>query len=82
MDSRKSGVLGQVPAGLRFKMATVKIYKYDYTDTRLAQPARAKRMGTKDYIESVHGWIVEGSEIEVDASKVDADGKTEVGVCG
>jgi hypothetical protein len=59
-------------------MATVKVYQYNYTDAKLGQPARAKRMGTKEYIERVNGWIVEGSEIEVDASKVDADGKTEL----
>ena len=59
-------------------MATVRIYKYDYTDSKLGQSARAKRMGTKEYIERVNGWIVEGSEIEVDASKVDAEGKTEL----
>jgi hypothetical protein len=34
-------------------MPTVKIYRYDYTDTRLGQPARAKRMGTKEYIEEL-----------------------------
>jgi hypothetical protein len=63
-------------------MTTVKIYKYDYTDTKLGQPARATRMGTKEYIESVHGWIVEGSDMEVDVSKVDSDGKTEIGFSG
>jgi hypothetical protein len=60
-------------------MATVKIYQYEYTDAKLGQPARAKRMGTKAYIEKIGGWIVPGSEIEVDASKVDAEGKTEIG---
>jgi hypothetical protein len=30
----------------------------------------------------MNGWIVEGSEIEVDASKVDAEGKTEIGFSG
>jgi hypothetical protein len=63
-------------------MATVKVYEYDYTDTNLGQPARAKRMGTKEYIEKVHGWIVEGSEIETDSSKVDSEGKTEIGFKG
>ncbi len=63
-------------------MGTVKVYQYEYTDTNLAQPARAKRMGTKEYIEKVQGWIVEGSEKEVDASKVDTEGKTEIGFTG
>ena len=53
-------------------METVRIYQYEYTDAKLGQPARAQRMGTKEYIELVGGWIVEGSGIEVEASKVDA----------
>lgn len=63
-------------------METVKVYQYEYTDPKLGQPARAQRMGTKEYIERVGGWIVEGSEIEVEATKVDADGKTAVGFTG
>ena len=63
-------------------METVKVYNYEYTDTNLGQPARAQRMGTKEYIEGVGGWIVEGSEIEVEASKVDASGKTAIGFTG
>jgi hypothetical protein len=59
-------------------MSKVKVYRYQYTDAKLGQPATAKRMGTKQYIERVRGWIVEGSEMEVDASNVDADGKTEI----
>ena len=43
-------------------MATVKVYKYETTDAKLGQPVQAKRMGT----------------LEVDGSKVDADGKTEI----
>jgi len=60
----------------------MKVYQYEYTDAKLGQPARAQRMGTKKYIELVGGWIVEGSEIEVEASKVDADGKTTIGFTG
>jgi hypothetical protein len=63
-------------------MATVKIYQYDYTDTKLGQRARAKRMGTEKYIATTGGWKVEGSGIEVDASKVDPEGKTDVGFSG
>jgi hypothetical protein len=61
-------------------MSTVKIYQYEYTHPNLCQPARAKRMGTKEYIDWVGGWIIEGSEKEVDASTVDTDGKTEIGL--
>lgn len=63
-------------------MTKVKIYRYHYTDTNLAQLATAKRMGTEEYITRVNGWIVEGSAIEVDASSVDAEGKTDIGVGG
>jgi len=63
-------------------MAKVKVYQYDYVDTKLGQPARAMRMGTKEYIEKIGGWIVEGSEIEVEASKVEPDGKTAIGLIG
>jgi hypothetical protein len=59
-------------------VATVMVFHYEYTDGNMGNPARGKRMGTKEYIESVHAWIV-GSGFEVDASKVDAAGKTEMG---
>jgi hypothetical protein len=59
-------------------MATVTVFHFEYTDANKGNPARAKRMGTKEYIESVNGWIV-GSGFDVDASKVDATGKTEIG---
>jgi hypothetical protein len=61
-------------------MSKVKIYRYQYTDPKLGQPSTAKRMGTEEYINQVGGWAVEGSGIEVDASKVDVDGKTEIGL--
>jgi hypothetical protein len=63
-------------------MSKVKIYRYQYTDAKLAQPATAKRMGTEEYITRAGGWIVEGSGIEVDASNIDAEGKTEIGFSG
>lgn len=63
-------------------MQTIKVYQYEYTDPKLGQPARAKRMGTKEYIEKVGGWIVDGSEIEVRLSEVDAEGKTAIGFTG
>jgi hypothetical protein len=59
-------------------MATVTVFHYEYTDTNKGNPARGKRMGTKEYIESINGWIV-GSGFDVDDSKVDAAGKTEIG---
>ena len=58
-------------------MASVTIFHYEYTDTNKGNPARGKCMGTKEYIDSINGWIV-GSGFDVDASKVDAAGKTEI----
>jgi hypothetical protein len=69
-------------AAREWPMETVKVYQYEYTDGERGHPARAKRMGTKEYIEQIGGWIVEGSEIEVEASKVDADGQTAIGFTG
>jgi hypothetical protein len=64
-------------------MATVKIYKYETTDAKLGNPRLSSRMGTAEYIEKqTNGWKVEGSEMEVDASKVGAEGKTEEGFTG
>jgi hypothetical protein len=63
-------------------MSKVKVYRYQYTDAKLGQPATAKRMGTEEYIKRVGGWIVQGSGIDVDVSNVDADGKTEIGFGG
>ena len=59
-------------------MANVMIFQYEYTDANKGNPARGKRMGTKEYIESVNGWVI-GPGFEVDAAKVDAAGKTEIG---
>jgi hypothetical protein len=63
-------------------MGKVTVYRYQFTDARRGEPAKAKRMGTKEYIDKVNGWIIEGSGIEVDAFKVDADRKTEIGFRG
>lgn len=57
----------------------VTVYRYQYTDPVLGQPATANRMGTAAYIEKINGWIIDGSGIEVDPSNVDADGKTKIG---
>ena len=62
-------------------MSKVRVYRYEYTHPTQGQPAKAQRMGTKEYVERVGGWTV-GDGIEVDASKVDAEGKTEIGFTG
>lgn len=63
-------------------MPIVKIFKYEYTHPTLGQPVWRTAWGTREYIEKIGGWVIEGSEIEVDASKVDAGGKTEIGFNG
>ena len=62
-------------------MGKVRVYRYEYTHPTLGQPAAAQRMGTKEYVERVSGWIV-GDGIEVDAANVDDEGKTEIGFTG
>jgi hypothetical protein len=63
-------------------MGKLMVYRYAYTHPRLGQKTEANRMGTKEYVELVGGWIIEGSGIEIDASKVDDQGKTEIGFRG
>jgi hypothetical protein len=62
-------------------MSTVKVWQYNYTHPTLGMPTRSKRMATRDRIELMGGWPVEGTEIEVDESKV-VNGQTEQGFVG
>jgi hypothetical protein len=58
-------------------MTKVKVYRY--RRPYVASTDRdgiARRMGTRKYIEMVGGTVIEESEIEIDSSQVDADGKT------
>jgi hypothetical protein len=61
-------------------MATVKVYKFELSHPGLGIPAMpqymAQYMATWDFIERVHARVVEGSEKDVDASLVDALGRT------
>jgi hypothetical protein len=61
-------------------MATVKVYRYKtmYNSKSDDEPI-SKRMGTRKFIEGVKGTVLEETELEVEASKVDGQGKTEVG---
>jgi hypothetical protein len=63
-------------------MSKVKVYKYQVFVPKEGTRVVAKRMGTAAYIASVGGTIVEGTELEVDSSEVDAIGKTEIGFAG
>jgi hypothetical protein len=63
-------------------MAKVKVYKFQtYVGNKDESPI-SQRMGTKEFIEKIGGAAIEGSELEVDSSKVDAEGKTETGFKG
>jgi hypothetical protein len=57
-------------------MATIKVYKFELTHPCLGFPAMSQYMATWEFIERGHGWVVEGSEKDVDASLVDALGRT------
>jgi hypothetical protein len=60
------------------RMSTVKVFQHEYTDPKQDYKKLSTRMGTKEYIERIKGWIV-GSGVEVDPSNVDAEGKTQAG---
>jgi hypothetical protein len=57
-------------------MGTVRVWQYNYTHPILAMPARSKRMATRERIELIGGWPIEGTEFEVDESKL-VNGQTE-----
>jgi hypothetical protein len=64
-------------------MNTVKVTRYKVVDTQTGYDRVADRMGTSEYIEKqTNGWPVEGTEITIDASKIDVEGKTETGFRG
>jgi hypothetical protein len=63
-------------------MSKVKVYKYQVYIPKEGTRVVARRMGTAAYIASIGGTIVEGTELEVDGSDVDAIGKTEIGFAG
>jgi hypothetical protein len=64
-------------------MGTVKVYRFrtPYNSETDSEPV-LKRMGTRKFIEEIHGTVIEETELEVDSSKVDDAGKTEIGFKG
>jgi Staphylococcal nuclease homologue len=64
-------------------MRTVKVYKYKRPyDATKDDEVVSHRMGTASFIESVGGTIIDGTELEVDATQVDSEGKTKIGFNG
>ena len=64
-------------------MGTVKVYNYkrrfDIEDDALAY---SRRMATREYIGLIGGTIIEETELDVDSSEVDEDGKTAIDFVG
>ncbi len=63
-------------------MSKLKVYKYKILDPVCGYDKIANRMGTKEYIQFVKGTVIEETELDVDFSKVDSLGKTELGFEG
>jgi hypothetical protein len=63
-------------------MSTVKVYnykrRYDIEDDALSY---SRRMATREYIGLIGGTVIEETEMDVDSSKVDEDGKTAIDFC-
>jgi hypothetical protein len=60
-------------------MGTLKVYnfkrRFDIEDDELAY---SRRMATREYIGLIGGTVIEETEVDVDSSKVDEDGKTAI----
>jgi hypothetical protein len=65
--------------GWNVTMSKVKIYKYTTYHSKRGEQVVSKRMGTRAFIEMVNGTVIEGTEMEVDSSKVSHEGMTELG---
>ncbi len=60
-------------------MGKVKVYGYRRPyDARVDNEPIASCMATREFIERSHCTIIEGTELEVDSSKVNLAGKTEI----
>jgi hypothetical protein len=62
------------------EMATVKVYRYRRPyDLHTDSEPVADRMATREFIERFGLTLIEGTEAEVDASLVNAEGQTALG---
>jgi hypothetical protein len=63
-------------------MGTVKVYNYKRRYIEDEQVAYSRRMAVRKYIKRIGGTVIEETELEIDSSKVDEDGKTEIDFFG
>jgi hypothetical protein len=63
-------------------MGTVKVYNYKRRYIEDDQIAYSRRMAVRKYIKRIGGTVIEDTELEVDSSKVDEDGKTKMDFFG
>ena len=63
-------------------MSKVKVYRFNTYDGSNDTSTESQRMATRAFIEKFKREAIEGSELEVDSSQVDAEGKTEKGFTG
>jgi hypothetical protein len=63
-------------------MGTVKVYNYKRGYIEDDQLAYSRRMAVRKYINRIGGTVIEETEMEVDSSKVDEDGRTAIDFFG
>jgi hypothetical protein len=63
-------------------MGTVKVYNYKRRYIEDEQVAYSRRMAVRKYIKRIGGTVIEETELEIDSSKVDEEGKTEIDFFG
>ena len=57
-------------------MARVMVYRFKAYSHLEGETMQARRMGTREGIETVGGTIIEGSGVEIDDSRLETDGMT------
>ena len=60
-------------------MTFVKVYKYKIWNSEILSFVPSLRMGTRAAVAAMHAEIIEGSEIEVPVTELDAKGFTKPG---
>ena len=63
-------------------MGTVKVYNYKRRYIQDDQVAYSRRMAIRTYIKRIGATVIEETEMEIDSSMVDEDGKTAIDFFG